>query len=137
MLLSAIPAASSTMTVLTLPGSTSTTKKSTPTTDTTTTTASTTAATDTAATNTTTSTSSSSGGAGGGGGGGGGGVSVASSLAQLLSSYNFKVGDKSYVSSISSSSGEYTATVSGVGSVSGTSETAVENAIALRVSEMA
>lgn len=64
-------------------------------------------------------------------------MSVASSLAQLLSSYNFKVGDKSYASSISSSNGEYTATVSGVGSVSGTSETAVENAIALKVSEMA
>ena len=90
---------------------------------------------------TSSSSSSSSGGAWSGAssssGGGGGGVSVASSLSELLSSYSFKVGDKSYVSSVSSSDGEYTATVAGIGSASGSSVTAAENAIANKVNVMA
>lgn len=131
------------MTLLTLPGSTTTTPQSTAATTPTTTSQTVGSATDTdtslttSTSGTTSTTTSSSGGETGGGNTGGGGVSIASSLAQLISNYNFKVGDKNYVSSISSSNGEYTATVSGIGSVSGTSETAVENAIALRVSETA
>jgi|GEM_PF-1801176 len=142
MMISAAPTASSAMSLLTPSDSTSTTQtSSTSTTGASTTAAASTTATGTSTSSTDTSTSSStssSGGSGGGSGaGGGGGVTLASSLAELISNYNFKVGDKNYVSSISSSNGEYTATVSGVGSVSGTSESAVEAAIAVKVSAMA
>ena len=62
---------------------------------------------------------------------------MASSLSELISSYSFKVGDKSYSSSITSSDGEYTASVRGIGTVTASSESAVEQAISQRVSEMA
>jgi len=54
-----------------------------------------------------------------------------------LASYSFKIGDKSYVSSVSSSNGEYTATVAGVGSASGSSEASAESAITNKVNMMA
>lgn len=54
-----------------------------------------------------------------------------------MSSYNFSVDGKHYNSSISSSNGEYTASVQGIGSVTASSESAVEQAISQRVSELA
>jgi len=95
-----------------------------------------------ASTSSTSSSSSSSGSSGGGGGSGSsgdssGGASVSSSLAQMLASYNFSVGDKHYSSSITKSGEEYTASVAGVASASGSSESSVEAALSMRVSVMA
>jgi hypothetical protein len=64
-------------------------------------------------------------------------VSISASLDTLIGSYNFTVGTTHYSSSISESGGEYTASVSGMASVSASSEMAVENAVSLRISEMA
>jgi len=69
--------------------------------------------------------------------GGGGGALNASDLSQLMStSFSVTVDGKQYSGSISSSNGEYTATVAGA-SATGSSESSAENAVETRLSELA
>jgi len=74
----------------------------------------------------------------GGGGGGGGGSSAASETETLVSGYSTTVAGKQYSGSVEQSGSTYTASVSGLtgATASGSTLTAAENALNIRIDEL-
>ena len=64
-------------------------------------------------------------------------ANLAASLTENVGSFVYTINGQSYSTTISSSGGEYSATVPGVGTISEPSEAAVEAAISVRISALA
>lgn len=64
-------------------------------------------------------------------------ANLAASLVDNVGSFVYTINGQSYSTTISSSGGEYSATVPGVGTISEPSEAAVEAAISVRISALA
>lgn len=62
---------------------------------------------------------------------------LAAGLADPVGNYVYTIDGQSYSTTISTSGGEYTATVPGLGTITAPSEAAVEAAISVRISELA